>query len=200
MKKILLVAGLLVVIGGAVVLYLHTANSRSERLTVQLANAPDLTLQEVEVRAYNTEGNRVYELQAKQVYQHSRTGVVNFKDLDIVAQHSETVTWYIEANFGAIQTINNQEVNELSPIHLQQGVQVYTLANSQVVQSFKADSLTYLPAEHRLIGSGSISITDHEQLYVADNLDVDLTKQEFNLTSQPGQSVELKHVKPTKTD
>lgn len=200
MKKILLVAGLLVVIGAAVVLYLHTANSRSERLTVQMANAPDLTLQEVEVRAYTIEGSRVYELQAKQVYQHSRTGVVNFKDLDIVAQHSETVTWYIEANFGAIQTTNNQEVNELSPIHLQQGVYVYTLANSQVVQSFKADSLTYLPAEHRLIGSGSISITDHEQLYVADNLDVDLTKQEFNLTSQPGQSVELKHVKPTKPD
>ncbi|MDE0093784.1 MAG: LPS export ABC transporter periplasmic protein LptC [Gammaproteobacteria bacterium] len=200
MKKILLVAGLLVVIGGAVALYLHTANSRSERLTVQLANAPDLTLQEVEVRAYTTEGNRVYELQAKQVYQHSRTGVVNFEDLDIVAQHSETVTWYIEAKFGAIQTTNNQEVNELSPIHLQQGVYVYTLANSQVVQSFKADSLTYLPAEHRLIGSGSISIKDHEQLYVADNLEVDLTKQEFNLTSQPGQSVELKHVKPTKPD
>lgn len=200
MKKILLVAGLLAIIGGAVILYLNTANSRSERLTVQLANVPDLTLQEVEVRAYTTEGNQVYELQAAQVYQHSRTGVVNFEDLDIVAQHAETVTWHIKANFGAIQTTDNQEVNELSPIHLQQGVHVYTLANSQVVQSFKADSLTYLPAEHRLIGSGSISITDHDRLYVADNLDVDLTKQEFNLTSQPGQSVELKHVNPNKTE
>ena len=199
MKKILVIASVIVIIAGAVLLYLHTANTRNERLTIQLENEPDLTLQGVTVRAFTTAGALVYELAAQQVYQHSNTGTINFDQLNIVAQHLDRVSWHMAANLGSIRPNTHQKLNELSPIQLSHGVHVYSVVDEQILQSFTSETLTYLPEENRLLGSGSITIKDNDQYYVADSLDIDLTKQEFNLSSLPGHTVELLHDDPKQT-
>ena len=174
-----------------VILYLFFPKDFEGATTTSLADVPDIYLNNVQIQAFNTDGQLAYELGAEEVEQFSSQHKMLFKGLTIQLEREHGEQWHMNAQLGSLQPDLDQPGQILEPIQLLGAVNVYSGSAKNPEYSFRGANVTFDPLTNTIYSDEAVSIKAETSTYDADAFHFNLRTKQLNLSSKPGNQVEI---------
>lgn len=174
-----------------VILYLFFPKDFKEATTTNLADVPDIYLNNVQIQAFNAGGQLAYELRAEEIEQFSSQHKMLFKGLTIQLERENGEQWHMNAQLGSIQPDLDQPSQILEPIRLLGAVNVYSGNFNNPEYSFRGANVIFDPRANTVHSEEAVSVKAETSTYDADAFHFNLTTKQLKLSSEPGNQVEI---------